>query len=145
MRTLIQILIVICRSWNEWIHCSKMWHIFILGPDLSKRGMTAKMGIGNLDPDPVGDQGTVRIQEIERIPDPVLDRAVLWKMETKNQYSNIFCKKNNNKIITSEFWLRDEKKGLRFFHLYFSLLPSHTKRELLLKSYSNNKSPIIKA
>jgi len=49
----------------------------VLGPDLSKRGMTAKMGIGNLDPDPVGDQGIVRIQEIERIPDPVLDRAVL--------------------------------------------------------------------
>ena len=46
-------------------------------PDLSKRGMTAKMGIGNLDPDPVEDQGIVRIQEIERIPDPVLDRAVL--------------------------------------------------------------------
>ena len=77
----------------EWIHCSKMCPIFILGPDLSKRGMTAKMGIGNLDPDPVGDQGIVRIQEIERIPDPVLDRAVLWKMETKNQSSNIFCKK----------------------------------------------------
>ena len=54
-----------------------MWHIFILGPDLSKRGMTAKMGIGNLDPDPVGDQGTVRIQEIERIQDLVLDPAVL--------------------------------------------------------------------
>lgn len=40
-------------------------------PDLLKRGMTAKMGIGNPDPDPVGDQG------IERIPDPVPDRAVL--------------------------------------------------------------------
>jgi len=46
-------------------------------PDLSKRGMTAKMGIGNLDPDPVGDHGIVRIQEIERIPDLVLDPAVL--------------------------------------------------------------------
>lgn len=43
----------------------------VLGPDLLKRGMTAKMGIGNPDPDPVGDQG------IERIPDPVPDRAVL--------------------------------------------------------------------
>jgi hypothetical protein len=49
----------------------------VLGPDLSKRGMTAKMGIGNLDPDPVGDHGIVRIQEIERIPDLVLDPAVL--------------------------------------------------------------------
>merc|ERR1719507_2286779 len=39
----------------------------VLGPDLSK------MGIGNLDPDPVGDHGIVRIQEIERIPDLVLD------------------------------------------------------------------------
>lgn len=43
----------------------------VLGPDLLKRGMTAKMGIGNPDPDPVGDQG------IERIPDPVPDREVL--------------------------------------------------------------------
>ena len=129
MRNLIQILIVIYPSWNEWIHCSKMWHIFILGPDLSKRGMTAKMGIGNLDPDPVGDQGIVRIQEIERIPDPVLDRAVLWKMETKNQYSNIFCKKNNNKIITSEFWLRDEKKrtALFSFVLFTPALPHKTR------------------
>ena len=50
---------------------SKMCFIFILGPDLLKRGMTAKMGIGNPDPDPVGDQG------IERIPDLVPDRAVL--------------------------------------------------------------------
>jgi hypothetical protein len=49
----------------------------VLGPDLSKRGMTAKMGIGNLDPDPVGDHGIVRIQEIERIQDLVLDPAVL--------------------------------------------------------------------
>merc|ERR1712083_998901 len=43
----------------------------VLGPDLLKREMTAKMGIVNPDPDPVGDQG------IERIPDPVPDRAVL--------------------------------------------------------------------
>jgi hypothetical protein len=46
-------------------------------PDPLKRGMTAKMGIGIPDPDPVGDLGIVRIQEIERIPDPVPDREVL--------------------------------------------------------------------
>lgn len=49
----------------------------VLGPDPLKRGMTAKMGIGIPDPDPVGDLGIVRIQEIERIPDPVPDREVL--------------------------------------------------------------------
>jgi len=57
----------------------------VLGPDLLKRGMTAKMGTGNPDPAQriVGDLGTVRIQgivrirEIERIPDLVPDRAVL--------------------------------------------------------------------
>merc|ERR1712129_96506 len=61
----------------------------VLGPDLLKRGMTAKMTakMGTGTPDPaqriVGDLGTVRIQgivrirEIERIPDPVPDRAVL--------------------------------------------------------------------
>merc|ERR1712008_236232 len=56
-----------------------------LGPDLLKRGMTAKMGTETPDPAQriVGDLGTVRIQgivrirEIERIPDPVPDRAVL--------------------------------------------------------------------
>jgi len=54
-------------------------------PDLLKRGMTAKMGTGTPDPAQriVGDlgivriQGIVRIREIERIPDPVPDRAVL--------------------------------------------------------------------
>merc|ERR1712008_460746 len=54
-------------------------------PDLLKRGMTAKMGPGTPDPAQriVGDLGTVRtrgivrIREIERIPDPVPDRAVL--------------------------------------------------------------------
>jgi len=68
-----------------------MLYIFFLGPDLLKRGMTAKMGTGNPDPAQkivpaqriVGDlgivriQGIVRIREIERIPDPVPDRAVL--------------------------------------------------------------------
>merc|ERR1712129_368167 len=57
----------------------------VLGPDLLKRGMIAKMGTGTPDPAQriVGDlgtvriQGIVRIQEIERIPDPVPDRAVL--------------------------------------------------------------------
>lgn len=43
----------------------------VLGPDLPIRGMTAKMGIENPDPDPVGDQGIVKI------PDPVPDREVL--------------------------------------------------------------------
>ena len=129
MRNLIQILIVIYPSWNEWIHCSKMWHIFILGPDLSKRGMTAKMGIGNLDPDPVGDQGIVRIQEIERIPDPVLDRAVLWKMETKNQSSNIFCKKKQQQnnhlwILTSR---RKKRTALFSFVLFTPALPHKTR------------------
>lgn len=125
---------------------SKMCFIFILGPDLLKRGMTAKMGIGNPDPDPVGDQG------IERIPDPVPDRAVLWKMETKKTIFNYFLKEKtttnkNNKIITSEFWLRDEKKRTALFsfvlHTTFHFCP-HTKQELLLKSISNNKSPNLK-
>ena len=124
MRNLIQILIVIYPSWNEWIHCSKMWHIFILGPDLSKRGMTAKMGIGNLDPDPVGDHGIVRIQEIERIQDLVLDPAVLWKMETKNQSSNIFCKKKQQQ--NNHLWIltsRRKKKDCAFFICTFHFCP----------------------
>ena len=123
MRNLIQILIVIYPSWNEWIHCSKMWHIFILGPDLSKRGMTAKMGIGNLDPDPVGDHGIVRIQDL------VLDPAVLWKMETKNQSSNIFCKKKQQQnnhlwILTSR---RKKRTALFSFVLFTSALPRKTR------------------
>ena len=86
------------------------------------------MGIGNPDPDPVGDQG------IERIPDPVPDRAVLWKMETKKTIFNYFLKEKtttnkNNKIITSEFWLRDEKKrtALFSFVLFTSALPHKTR------------------
>ena len=120
---------------------------FFLGPDPLKRGMTAKMGIGIPDPDPVGDLGIVRIQEIERIPDPVPDREVLWKMETKNNNLLLFSERKKQQQ-NNHLWILTSRRKKRtalfsFVLLHFtSALPHKMKIITRLKSISNKKSPI---